>query len=118
MSVINLGTSNTALHYAVVTHRHAYIIAAKEFSAKMKSFVWIVAFLLVNTLHGAEQLPIIDDTAPYFDDFPGGESTDAVPLYVSTSDETTARNTLEPTFSEPVDGSDVLQKSDCSLPPP
>ncbi|XP_046986131.1 uncharacterized protein LOC124556178 [Schistocerca americana] len=96
----------------------AYVIAAKEFSAKMKVFDWFVAFLLVNALQGAVQFPIIDDTAPYFDDFPGGESTDAVPLDVSSSDETTSRNTLEPKFSEPVDGSDVLQKSDCSLPPP
>ncbi|XP_049955830.1 uncharacterized protein LOC126471638 [Schistocerca serialis cubense] len=84
----------------------------------MKVFDWFVAFLLVNALQGAVQFPIIDDTAPYFDDFPGGESTDAVPLDVSTSDETTSRNTLEPKLSEPVDGSDVLQKSDCSLPPP
>ncbi|XP_049952732.1 uncharacterized protein LOC126469651 [Schistocerca serialis cubense] len=84
----------------------------------MKAFNWIVAFILLNTLQGTEQLPIIDDTAPYFDDFPGGESTDAVPLNVPTSDENTTRNTLEAKFSEPVDGSDVLQKSDCSLPPP
>ncbi|XP_049805403.1 uncharacterized protein LOC126248453 isoform X2 [Schistocerca nitens] len=70
----------------------------------MKAFNWIVAFLLVNTLRGAEQLPIVDDTAPYFDDFPGGESTDAVPLNVPTSDETTARNTLEAKYNEPVDG--------------
>ncbi|XP_049805401.1 uncharacterized protein LOC126248453 isoform X1 [Schistocerca nitens] len=84
----------------------------------MKAFNWIVAFLLVNTLRGAEQLPIVDDTAPYFDDFPGGESTDAVPLNVPTSDETTSRNTLEAKYNEPVDGSDVLQKSDCALSPP
>ncbi|XP_046986130.1 uncharacterized protein LOC124556177 [Schistocerca americana] len=39
---------------------------------------WVVAFLLFTASQGTQQRLIVDDNAPFFDDFPGYRSTDDV----------------------------------------
>ncbi|XP_049806939.1 uncharacterized protein LOC126249327 [Schistocerca nitens] len=37
---------------------------------------WVVAFLFFTALHETEQRPIVEDTAPFSNDFPGGHFAD------------------------------------------